>query len=74
MELKRRIGKALDGDTTDDEQGFEIGTIKVLFEDGKILVLREGNVIAKCSINEFSRHPNTSFRRIGKAMQMPDDE
>lgn len=72
MELKRRTGHALEGDAA-DESGFEIGTMKVLFEDGKIIVIREGKVVSECSINDFSRHPNASFRRIGKAMQKPDD-
>ena len=69
MELKRRTGKALDKDSVDNEQGFEIGDIKVLFEDGKIVVVREGKAVAECSINEFSRHPNSSFRKIGKAIR-----
>ena len=73
MELKRRTGKALEGDSADNEQGFEIGNIKVVFEDGKIVVIREGKAVAECGINEFSRHPNSSFRRIEKDIQRSDD-
>ena len=73
MELKRRTGKALDRDSTENEQGFEIGHTKVLFADGKIVIIREGKAVAECDINEFSRHPNSSFRRIGKAIQRSDD-
>ena len=74
MELKRRTGKALDRDSTENEQGFEIGHTKVLFADGKIVIIREGKAVAECGINEFSRHPNSSFRRIGKAIRTSQNE
>ena len=73
MELKRRTGHTLEEKMADDEPGFEIGTMKVLFEDGKIIVIRGGNIVTEYSINEFSRYPNASFRRIGRAMQRQDD-
>ena len=72
MELKRRTGQALDSGLADNEQGFEIGDIKVVFEDGKIAIIREGNTVTECDISEFSRHPNRSFRRFGKAIHSSD--
>ena len=73
MELKRRTGKALDRDSTENEQGFEIGHTKVLFADGKIVIIREGKTVTECTINEFSRHPNRSFRKLAEAIQRSDD-
>ena len=61
-ELKRRTGLALENDQS--AGGFELGDIKVLFADGEIQVYRNGKAVGKCSVKEFSRQPNTTFRRL----------
>ena len=61
-ELKRRTGDALGNNEAAD--GFELGDIKVLFDDGEIQVYRDGKVAGKCSVLEFSRQPNATFRRL----------
>lgn len=61
-ELKRRTGDALENNEAAD--GFELGDIKVLFDDGEIQVYRDGKVAGKCSVLEFSRQPNATFRRL----------
>ena len=43
---------------------FEIEYKKVVFEDGWISVLSCGHISAECSISDFSRHPNATFRRL----------
>lgn len=63
MELKRRTGIALENNT-DDTSGFEIGDTKVLFDDGQIQVFKFGKEAGKCTVGEFSRHPNAMFRRL----------
>ena len=61
-ELKRRTGSALeDNETT---SGFELGDIKVLFDGGQIQVYRAGKAVGRCSVTEFSRQPNSTFRRL----------
>ena len=37
---------------------------KVLFDDGKIQIFRDGKNVGSCSIAEFSRHPNAAFRQL----------
>ena len=62
MELKRRTGMALeDNEAT---AGFELGGIKTLFDDGKIQIFRDGKAVCSCTIAEFSRHPNATFRML----------
>ncbi|HJJ55223.1 MAG TPA: restriction endonuclease-like protein, partial [Methanocorpusculum sp.] len=52
-ELKRRTGTALEDN--ESAAGFELGDIKVLFDDGQIQVYRDGKAAGNCSITEFSR-------------------
>lgn len=62
MELKRRTGAVLDDNEA--TPGFELGDIKVLFEDGQIQVFRGGKLVGSCSVDEFTRYPNATFRRL----------
>lgn len=61
-ELKRYTGKALKNNEA--TEGFELDDIKVLFENGQIQVYRNSNPVGNCSISEFSRYPNATFRRL----------
>ena len=68
-ELKRCTGKVLEDN--DSAAGFELDDVKVLFDNGKIEVYRDGNVVGDCSIADFSRRPNATFRRLQrKAMKV----
>ena len=62
MELKRRTGATLDGNEL--ATGFELGEIKVLFDEGQILVYRDGKSVGKCSVAEFLRYPSATFKRL----------
>lgn len=62
-ELKRRTGLALERSES-APGGFELGSTKILFDDGKIQVFRDGKNVGSCSIAEFSRHPNATFRQL----------
>lgn len=62
-ELKRRTGTAL-ANNEESAGGFELGDTKVLFDNGQIQVFREGKPTGSCSIAEFSRHPNATFRQL----------
>lgn len=68
MELKRKTGKVIEndneGDTDETETGFELGGVKVVFQDGKICVIRDGKIVGGCGIKEFSRKPNALFRKL----------
>lgn len=61
-ELKRRTGKVLEENET--KTGFELGSLKVLFEDGDITLFRNGKLLDCCTLKDFSRHPNAMFRRL----------
>ena len=45
--------RALDRDLADREQGFEIGDIMVLFEDGKIVITRDGKKPQNVAVTNF---------------------
>lgn len=65
-ELKRFTGSALEDNEATG--GFELGNIKVQFDEGQIQVYRDGKIAGNCSIAEFSRYPNATFRRIQRSM------
>lgn len=67
-ELKRHTGTVLE----DNEfaAGFELGDIKVLFDDGQIRVYRGGKAAGSCSMKEFSRQPNATFRRLQRFVEL----
>lgn len=66
-ELKRRTNAAIDDDAA--KPGFEIGDTRILFEDGKIRMYRDGRAIAERTVQEFSNHPNATFRRLYAYME-----
>jgi len=61
-ELKRRTGQALQDN--EDAPGFELDGVKVMFENGRIILLSGDAIVGSCSIQEFSRHPNATFRHL----------
>ena len=67
-ELKRRTGTALEDN--ESTAGFELGDIKVLFDNGQIQVYQSGKLTGTCSIKEFSRLPNATFRRLQRYTDM----
>ena len=66
MELKRRTGKVVEnndrGEADEVEHEFELGDVKVIFQDGRIIIMRKDKLVSKCRINDFSMRPNTVFR------------
>lgn len=62
MELKRRTGKVIENEQ--NVSGFELGNIKVLFDEGEIQVYKDGRAVGNCAVSEFSRHPSATFRRL----------
>lgn len=70
MELKRKTGIALEDN--EDTPGFELGNLKVLFEDGVITLYRRGKAVDQCTVQEFSRHPNATFRRLQRCARQED--
>lgn len=61
-ELKRRTGNALENN--EEASGFELGDIKVSFDEGQIIVFKNGQEAVNCKISEFSHRPNATFRRL----------
>ena len=66
MEIKRRTGKAMDDN--ESSAGFKLGELKVLFDEGRIQVFKYGKAAGNCSILEFSRRPNATFRNLQRYM------
>lgn len=62
-ELKRRTNEAIMSED-DAVAGFEMNGYKVLFQSGQIHLIYEGQIVDQCSIQEFSRKPNATFRRF----------
>ncbi len=62
-ELKRRTNKAVMRED-DAVAGFEMNGCKVFFQSGQILLIHDGQIVDQCSIEEFSRKPNATFRRF----------
>lgn len=70
-ELKRRTGSALEDN--ESTAGFELGEIKVLFDEGQIQVYKDGKAAGNCSVTEFSRQPNATFRRLQRYIMSLDE-
>lgn len=68
-ELKRRSDKAVINKIT-EMSGFELDGTKVLFENGSIRVYRDGKAVDQCTIVEFSKHPNATFRRLQRHTEL----
>ena len=64
-ELKRRSREAsvLEGQTA---SGFEYHDAVILFDAGQIKILKNNRLIEHCSVEAFSRHPNTVFRMLSE--------
>ena len=48
----------------EDSTSFEFGAAKVLFDRLNICVYVDHKPVDKCSVQEFSKHPNATFRRL----------
>jgi len=66
-ELRRALNHAEINDVG-TEIGFRFDNALVVFEDGEIHIFKEGRLIAKYDISDFTRHPNAVFRRIKNEM------
>jgi len=64
-ELKRAINDTTINDE-DNNLGFTFGKHTLMFDDGQILVSKEGHIFAKYAISDFSRSPNAVFRQMYK--------
>ena len=62
-ELKRRTDAAVINEE-DSSGGFSVGTSKVAFEDGQIMLIKDGKIVGRVEVSEFSRTPNAVFRRL----------
>ncbi len=62
-ELKRSLDSTTINEE-DAEHGFLFGKNLIIFEFGKIHVYRDNRLFREYDIKEFSRKPNTVFRRI----------
>lgn len=62
-ELKRRTAASIH-DENATVSGFYVEENKILFDEGRILLLQNDMVMDWCSIHEFARTPNAMFRRL----------
>ena len=70
-ELKRRTDQVII-EGSDDETVFEVGNARILFRKDGIYVFSDDKIVESCTLQEFSRHPNTTFRRLQKYAETPD--
>jgi len=71
--LKRRT----DASVINEENpagGFSIGNSRIAFENGQILLSKDGKTIDQCSISEFGKTPNAIFRRFMAQIRMHEDK
>ncbi len=68
-ELKRRTSAVLI-DENECESGFEIGPAKVSFDNGEILMMIDGKLYEKRSVDDFIRAPNAMFRVLTKGLKL----
>ena len=64
-ELKRRTDKIII-EGSDDETAFEVGSTRILLRKDGIYVFTADKIVETCTLQEFSRHPNMTFRRLQK--------
>lgn len=72
-ELKRRT----DASVINEENsvgGFLFGESKVSFNDGRIILIQEDKIVESCTITEFAKTPNASFRRLMSYVKNIEDE
>ena len=68
-ELKRRTNEAIiEGD--EESTAFEFGEARVLFDKSNIYLYQDGKPVEMCTVQEFSKHPNATFRRLQKYAEM----
>ena len=68
-ELKRRTDEAVI-EQSDETTAFAFGDAKVLFDRSRICVFVGDKEVDQCSVQEFSKHPNATFRRLQKYVKM----
>lgn len=68
-ELKRFVTDASVINDDDRPQGFAFGDHKIVFQDGKIKLIRDGRMITQCEVKAFMRRPNAEFREMMKMMK-----
>ena len=67
-ELKRRTDtKILERD--DNTTAFESGDTRVLINDDQIHIIRDGIIAGSCTVSEFVKRPNTTFRILQSYME-----
>ena len=64
-ELKRRTDRVII-EGSEDETAFEVGDARILFREDGIYVFSADKIIGSCTLQEFTRHPNATFRRLQK--------
>ncbi|MCD8118429.1 MAG: hypothetical protein LUE29_02865 [Lachnospiraceae bacterium] len=64
-ELKRRV-KQVTVDEGTEASGFDLDGKEVLFEDGRIHLIENGQETDHCLISDFAQRPNAVFRRLMK--------
>ena len=64
-ELKRRTDQVII-EGADEETIFEVENIRTLIRKDGIYVVQDGKILKVCTLQEFSKHPNTTFRRLHK--------
>lgn len=68
-ELKRRTDEAVI-EQSDEATAFEFGSAKVLFDRSNICVFVGDKQVDMCAVQEFSKHPNATFRRLQKYAEL----
>lgn len=68
--MKRSAEKAVISEG-DENIGFVRGESKFVFSGGKILALKNGNIVESIAIEAFSRRPAQMFRLLQYATQNP---
>ena len=68
-ELKRRTDEAVI-EQSNEATAFEFGSAKVLFDRSNICVFVGDKQVDMCTVQEFSKHPNATFRRLQKYAEL----
>lgn len=64
-ELKRYVNQtSFINETNEVPVGFIFGDHRVLFQDGKILLIHDRRIVAESAIRDFIRRPNAEFRGL----------
>lgn len=53
----------------DEATAFEFGSVKVLFDQSNICVFVGDKQVDMCTVREFLKHPNATFRRLQKYVE-----